>query len=64
MRKNFYPDTQINTVYELTPEWLLSRGVKALICDLDDTLAQGKARLGIGIEVASELSKRLKLAVL
>ena len=39
MRKNFYPDTQMNTVYELTPEWLLSRGVKALICDLDDTLA-------------------------
>ncbi|MBR5519393.1 MAG: YqeG family HAD IIIA-type phosphatase [Clostridia bacterium] len=39
MRKNFYPDTQLNTVYELTPQWLSSRGVKALICDLDDTLA-------------------------
>ena len=39
MHKNFYPDRQVKTVYDLTPQWLVSHGVKALICDLDDTLA-------------------------
>ncbi|PWL52904.1 MAG: YqeG family HAD IIIA-type phosphatase [Clostridiales bacterium] len=38
MSKKLYPVTQMNNIYEITPEWLKSRGVKALICDLDDTL--------------------------
>ena len=38
MNRKLYPATQINTIYDLTPEWLKSRGVKAVLCDLDDTL--------------------------
>lgn len=38
MPRIFYPVTQMNSIHDLTPEWLQSRGVKAVICDLDDTL--------------------------
>lgn len=39
MTRIFYPVTQMNSIRDLTPEWLRSRGVKAVLCDLDDTLA-------------------------
>lgn len=32
------PRTKIHSVYQLTPEWLAERGIKAVICDVDDTL--------------------------
>ena len=38
MNSKLYPRTSVNNVYELTPEWFINRGVKAIICDLDDTL--------------------------
>lgn len=39
MTRIFYPVTQMNSIRDLTPEWLRSRGVKAVLCDLDDTLS-------------------------
>lgn len=38
MYSKLYPCTSVNNVYELTPEWFVNRGIKAVICDLDDTL--------------------------
>ena len=34
----FVPDFYFDTVYEVTPEMLTARGVKALILDIDNTL--------------------------
>jgi HAD superfamily phosphatase (TIGR01668 family) len=38
MNSKLYPCMRVGSVYELTPEWLKSRGFRAVICDLDDTL--------------------------
>lgn len=38
MISKLYPSISVKSVYELTPDWLKSRGYKAIICDLDDTL--------------------------
>ncbi len=36
--KFLLPDKRFNDVYEITPEYLKSEGITALICDIDNTL--------------------------
>ena len=38
MYKNFLPDEYVKDVYQLSPEDFLSRGIKGIITDLDNTL--------------------------
>ncbi len=35
----FAPDLKLNNAYELTPEFLINKGIKVLLTDLDNTLA-------------------------
>ena len=39
MMKLFRADIERNTIYEIKPEELITRGIKYALCDLDNTLA-------------------------
>lgn len=39
MKKIFRGDIELNTIYEIKPEELSSKGIKYALCDLDNTLA-------------------------
>ena len=36
--KYLIPDKMFHNIYEITPDFLLSKGIKALVCDIDNTL--------------------------
>lgn len=38
MKKSYMPDIIINSILELTPEFLSQKGIKGLVIDIDDTL--------------------------
>lgn len=40
MLKQFLPDQHVKNIFEITPESLVKRGVKAIITDLDNTLVE------------------------
>ncbi|WP_147532432.1 YqeG family HAD IIIA-type phosphatase [Bacillus marasmi] len=40
MIKKFLPDQHVKSVFEISPEKLKSRGIKAIITDLDNTLVE------------------------
>lgn len=40
MLKNFLPDQHVKSIFDITPESLKAKGVKAIITDLDNTLVE------------------------
>ncbi|NMD70625.1 YqeG family HAD IIIA-type phosphatase [Bacillus sp. DNRA2] len=40
MIKNFLPDQHVKSVFDISPQQLKSRGIKAIITDLDNTLVE------------------------
>lgn len=38
MLKNFYADAYFNTINDVSPEYLLEKGIKGIILDIDNTL--------------------------
>lgn len=38
MLKHFLPNTYVNSVFDIKPEYLLEKGIKGIITDLDNTL--------------------------
>jgi HAD superfamily phosphatase (TIGR01668 family) len=38
VRKYLMPDIYVNSIYNITPDILISKGIKGVICDIDNTL--------------------------
>jgi uncharacterized protein len=38
--KNFLPDQHVKSIFEITPEDLMAKGIKGIITDLDNTLVE------------------------
>ncbi|MCA1031832.1 YqeG family HAD IIIA-type phosphatase [Bacillus timonensis] len=40
MLKHFLPDEHVKSIFEITPQLLLERGIKGIVTDLDNTLVE------------------------
>jgi len=58
--KKLIPDYVFQSIYEITPEFLLNHGVRGVLIDLDGTLASSKTKSPLNPKALSGFLGRLK----